>query len=521
MQASLTDRVREGVSVSALSVALTQALALARSVVLARLLAPGDFGLFGMALTVTGALAVLTSFGLDTAIVARDFQDERELSLHLDTVWTAEIVRKALLALLLVAAAYPTARFYGSAELVPVLCALAAAPVIQSFQNIGLLRHQKRVEFRRLVLLEQLTNVSATLAAVAVAFWTRDVWALVWSQLLSATAAVLISYALDSYRPRPRFDRAALRQALGFGKWMFVVGVTAYVTTTADNVVVGRMLGAAALGVYVLAYNLASMPVEAVARTIGGVLFPAYVEAGAREGDNKLRDGVGLIHNDGAPVRDANARLEGALARTFTATAALLTVVAVLLVLLADDAVRLLYGMKWAGAAPVLRVLALVCFSRGLLQTLAPFVVSARGPRLEARAKLFESALFLAALYPLTLAYGLTGAAWAGACVYAIALVVRLWLVRLCAPRATGGLVRTLLRSLAAGAFGVVAGSHAATLVASPPARLLAAGLASTAAILLLLLSSQPQLRAEASGFGTWLLGHLPARERRMRRHAD
>ena len=52
-------------------------------------------------------------------------------------------------------------------------------------------------------------------------------------------------------------------------------------------------------------------------------------------------------------------------------------------------------------------------------------------------------------------------------------------------------------------------------------ARLLAAGLASTAAILLLLLSSQPQLRAEASGFGSWLLGHLPAREKRMRRHAD
>ncbi|PYT01247.1 MAG: hypothetical protein DMF65_07850, partial [Acidobacteria bacterium] len=252
--------MREGVSVSALSVALTQALALARSVVLARLLAPSDFGLFGMALTVTGALAVLTSFGLDTALVARDFQDERELSLHLDTVWTAEIVRKALLALLLVAAAYPTARFYGSAELMTVLCALAVAPVIQSFQNIGLLRHQKRVEFRRLVLLEQLTNVVSTVAAVSLALWTRDVWALVWTQLISAAASVALSYALDSYRPRPRFDRDALRQALGFGKWMFVVVLTAYVTTTADNVVVGRMLGAAALGVYVMAYNLASLP---------------------------------------------------------------------------------------------------------------------------------------------------------------------------------------------------------------------------------------------------------------------
>src|SRR5207237_1185364 len=135
------------------------------------------------------------------------------------------------------------------------------------------------------------------------------------------------------------------------------------------------------------AYTLASLPVEAVARTIGGVRFPAYVEASARAGDRKLRDGNDklrddeLIRNDGAPTRDADARLEGALARAFTTTTALLTVVAVLLVLLADDAVRLLYGAKWAGAAPVLRVLAVVCFSRGLLQTLAPFVVRARARR--------------------------------------------------------------------------------------------------------------------------------------------
>ena len=61
----------------------------------------------------------------------------------------------------------------------------------------------------------------------------------------------------------------------------------------------------------------------------------------------------------------------------------------------------------------------------------------------------------------------------------------------------------------------------AATLVASTLARLLAVGFVSTAAVLLLLLSSQPQLRAEASGFGSWLLGKFPAREKRLRRHAD
>jgi len=115
VRASLTDRVRSGVALSAASAVLTQAVGLARSVVLARLLAPDDYGLFGMALTVSGALTVLTSFGLDFSLVARKFSGEGELEKHLDTVWTAELLRKLLLALLVLAAAYPTARFYGSA----------------------------------------------------------------------------------------------------------------------------------------------------------------------------------------------------------------------------------------------------------------------------------------------------------------------------------------------------------------------------------------------------------------------
>ena len=495
MRASLTDRVRSGVALSAASAVLTQAVGLARSVVLARLLAPDDYGLFGMALTVSGALTVLTSFGLDFSLVARKFSGEGELEKHLDTVWTAELLRKLLLALLVLAAAYPTARFYGSAELLPVMLALAAAPLIQGFHNIGLVMQQKRVDFRRVVWLEQLTNLSSTLAAVGIAlFWSRDVWALVLGQIASAVAGVALSYALDPYRPRPRLDRRALREALGFGKHVFVVGVAAYVTTTADNVVVGKSLGAAALGLYVLAYNLATIPVGVAAR-VGGTLIPAYVEAGAQERGGQQAGG-----------QQVGERVERGFARAFAAAAALLAVVSALLLLLADEVVMLLYGAKWSGAAPALRVLSVVCFCRGLMQVAAPLVLSARGPAPEARAKVFESLFFLAILYPLTRAYGLVGAASAGALVYVPTLFVRLRLVRLVSRRAHAEAVGALVRSLAAGAVGTALGALALRLFDAPLPRAAAGASAATVTILLLLLATQPALRAEAADFAGWLL---------------
>jgi PST family polysaccharide transporter len=88
--------VRSSLKLSALSVALTQFINLGRSIILARLLARDDFGLFGMALTVSAALQVLTSFGLSASIVARDFTSERETQAYLNTVWTAELLRSLL-----------------------------------------------------------------------------------------------------------------------------------------------------------------------------------------------------------------------------------------------------------------------------------------------------------------------------------------------------------------------------------------------------------------------------------------
>src|SRR6266403_4680482 len=106
----LVKRVRSGVSWNVLSSLFGELIRFVRSVVLARLLVPEDFGLFGMALTIVAALNALATLGLDRTIVTNKFDTRSELKAHLDTVWSVELIRSLVIALLVSASAFPMSR---------------------------------------------------------------------------------------------------------------------------------------------------------------------------------------------------------------------------------------------------------------------------------------------------------------------------------------------------------------------------------------------------------------------------
>ncbi|HEX5708160.1 MAG TPA: oligosaccharide flippase family protein [Pyrinomonadaceae bacterium] len=482
----LAGRVRSGVAWNVASVASSHLVWVVRSVIVARLLAPSDFGLFGMAVTVLAALTALTSVGLELSVIVRQFKDDEEMSAHLNTVWTAGLARGVCVTLILLAAAYPASRFYGDPRLFGVLVALSPLPLVQALQNIGLVVLRKRIEFGRVALFEQTHNLVSTAIAVALALLLGDVRAIVLGQLAGAAAGVALSYVFHPYRPRLMFDREAFREAYGFAKYTFVIYLMSYVTTAADNVVVGRLYGAGALGLYILAYTMATLPVAVVGGALGGGTFPAYVEMSAKE----------------------PARLEGAFARVFGVASATLVLLAVPLAVAADEIVVLLYGVKWAAAGPVLRVLATVGFLRGMLQVISPLLVSVRGLRPDAFSKTFEAVLFLVLLYPLTARYGLLGAAWAAVVVYVCTIAGRFRMIKLTAPGAFRPCLRSLAASTLAALAGLSVGALALGATSSPPARLFTGGLSAFLTTLAVVLLVTPELRRT-------LLDNLPRARRR------
>ena len=444
---------------------------------MARLLVPDDFGLFGMALTVVTGLNALTTIGLDISVIKTKFKSEQELSTHLDTIWTVDLIRRLILAVLLAVVAYPSARFYREERLYEVLLLFSLLPFIQGFQNIGLLIYRKKINFRRIVWLELATNFLTAATTIVLVVWTRNVWALVLSQLVAAVIGVVLSYMFHPYRPRPAFDKDAFSLALTFGKYAVLIGVLGYVMQMADNILLGRLFNAAVLGTYVIAYNLAALPIHGIANVIVSVTFPAYAEISSGE------------------IK----RLEDAFVRVFTTSSMLLALTTALLLLLGDEIVVLLYGAKWAAAGTTLRILSLLVFCRGYAVLISPLLVSIRGNAPDAKIKVVEAAIFLTLLYPLTSRFGAVGAAWAGTIAFFITMINRLYFAAALLPNVSKTIMRTLLCSVVATGLGVALGALSILRVESVAGRLLVGGsviaIVVTGALLILL----PELRVELS----------------------
>ena len=453
MQTPLAQRVHSSFLWNSSSVFASHSIWIARSIVVARLLAPEDFGLWGMALTVIAAGTALTNIGFESSIILKKFSNDEEQTRYLNTVWTAGLLRSLGLTAALLLAAGPVARFY-RADVLGALTVLSFLPLISGFQNVGLVLLRKEITFRTNAWFEQANNVMATAISIGLALWLRDVRALVWGQVLGTATSVLLSYFFHPFRPQFSLDRKSFGEAFTFGKFIFVIGLLTYVTTMADNIVVGKYVGAAALGTYVLAYNFTNLSVGIVSTTLNDVSLPAYAELHANSPE----------------------RLHPAFLKMFSVGAVLLTIINVPLLILADEIVLLLFGARWLAAAPILRVLALLGFFRGYLQIVAPLIISIRGPAPEMKAKIFESIIFLAILIPLTLRYGVVGAAWAGVIVYLVTVMIRFWLIRRVAPQIFTRCIQVFGLTLFAGTVGSIAGILLMTLSANDLVRLVSGG---------------------------------------------
>jgi PST family polysaccharide transporter len=431
-----------------------------------------------MALTIVAALNALTTIGLDQTIVSTKFDSSDQLKAHLDTVWSAEVIRGLLIALMVAASAFPAARFYGQPQLNVMIPILGLVTLVQGFQNIGLVILRKEISFARIFWYELVTNVAGIALTVAMAVVMRNVWALVIGLVLNTALETALSYVFHSYRPRLAFEKIALHRALNLGKFVIVIAIASYVTTMGDNVMVGRFLGTGSLGIYSLAYNVASAPISVLVFALGKVLFPAYAEITAHSPQ----------------------RLEQAFTKVFSISSLILITITLPLFMLASEIVQLLFGDRWTSAGPVLRILALSIPLRGLALIISTIFLSMNRHKQMAGVRVLEAIVFLAVFYPLIRAFGLSGAAWAVVIAYVFACVTRLAVLSEIIPGILSKLFQISLSTVAAAGAGLLIASVSLTFLTSPLPRVILGGLLSTIippAILLLIRSDLRRMLIE------------------------
>jgi len=249
---------------------LARVLNLARGIILARLLVPDDFGLFGLATVIIGLAAVFNDVGAGIFLLYR----EEKIEDHADTAFWTNLGLATALALGMTAGAPLVGRFYGRPDLIPVLILMAFSTWLQMASTVHRNLIRRDLRFRALAVVDGLVSIVSFVVAVALAWGGRGVWAFVFASLLgNLVNAVLLSVA-SRWRPRWGFSRSSFTQLAPFSGWYVGQAVAWYLVLNLDNLLVGKVLGIGALGIYGLAYNYALLPVTLVAGSLGNVVFP-------------------------------------------------------------------------------------------------------------------------------------------------------------------------------------------------------------------------------------------------------
>ncbi|HXE58331.1 MAG TPA: lipopolysaccharide biosynthesis protein [Gemmatimonadales bacterium] len=262
--------------------------------VLARLLAPDDFGVVSAALVVIGFTAIFAQLGFGPALVQREELEPR----HLRTAFTVSLLSGFALGGLLWLLAPAIAAFYRIDEVAPVMRALAWAFPLKGLAVVSESLLQRDLRFRYLANREVVSYaLGYGLLGVALAMAGLGVWALVGAhmgQIALNTALLLLARRRGL---RLGIDRRALGELAFFGGGFTAAKVGNYFALQGDNLVVGRWLGSAALGIYGRAYQLMAMPATLFGDVLDTVLFPAMarVQADPERLATAYRRGVALV----------------------------------------------------------------------------------------------------------------------------------------------------------------------------------------------------------------------------------
>jgi O-antigen/teichoic acid export membrane protein len=361
-----------------------RALSLVSMLVLARLLAPADFGLVAIASSVLALLEVLTTLGLDVALISkRDVQRQ-----HYDSAWTLNVIVSAAVACALLALSLPAAAFFDEPRLTPVICVLALGAFVQGLENVGIVEFRKELQFAREFRFQIAKRLIMIAITLPLAFWWRDYWALVAGAVSGRFAWVIISYIAHPFRPRPSL--AAARDLLGFSGWLLLNNLLYYFKEQTANLTLGRIAGPRSVGLYTLSYDFASLPTAQLIAPINRAVLPGLAKLSDRR-DELARNALNVVALTACLAIPAGAGL--------AAVAPLM--------------VPLILGAQWSDAVPVLQILALVSASAALLSSSYAAFLALQKPRIPALVDLIYVLLQLGLMIALSSRYGARGAALA------------------------------------------------------------------------------------------------------------
>lgn len=400
---SLTNKTASGVKWQAINVIVQKGMSIVTFAILARLLTPNAFGLFAMAFVVLDGFGLFESMGLDAGLIRT--KDVKEEECH--TAFVMSLMAGCALCVITLIAAPFMATFFDMPRLANVLRALAFMFILSSVSKVPKALLHRGLDFKSSVFSRIGGNIINAVVVVVVAYFTRNVWALVIAHFFKQMFMTVLLFYFSGYRPKFVWNKEAADQLFNFGKFIVAVAVISYIGANINRMYVGRVLGAAALGYYAVANNLGNFLNANFMNQIYTVTFPAF-----------------------ASIQDDHERLKRGFLKGLRYISLIAIPFGLTLIFMAENIVLVLFGDKWLPVIPLIRLF-------GIMQILAPLMGTFGGIYMAKGQSNYLFMLTLATIsikfplyFLLSPKFGLEGVVMAEILAFLIMVPVRVYLIK-------------------------------------------------------------------------------------------
>jgi lipopolysaccharide exporter len=369
-----------------ISFILARLIQLIMQIILARLLSPQEFGIWGIVLIVTTLSALFKDHSIASVLVQRGLENEQRVN----AVYSIGLNLSIVLAMLQTILSYPLASFFGIPQVSLLLMGVSLSFIISAGTGIREAILQRQMKFKNIALCEISMALARILGTVSYALLGGGIWAFLVGEICMAIVGAIVARMLCPYPLRYSMipDWEAVREVQGYITSILGINLAVYFNTNADNFIVGKLLDTTQLGIYGIAYQLAMLPNFALSQ----------------------------IHKINASVLsqstpDAQKNYVCQLLETYAIGC---VPIYGILFLISSWLIPTLYGDAWRSAVIVFQITLFTSYTRGMMSILGTFLNAIDKPNINAVINWVVVPISIPAFYFAAAWGGITGVSIAG-----------------------------------------------------------------------------------------------------------
>ncbi|MEQ9310353.1 MAG: lipopolysaccharide biosynthesis protein [Balneolaceae bacterium] len=364
--------------------------------VVLKLITPEAFGIASIVLAIFAVVQAVTELGLGVAIVQAKSLSRRQI----DSLFWLSLALTAVLYAVIYFGAPLASNFYDQPLLTPLIQVHGLIIIIFTFYLVPRNILKKELQFKEIAIIDNLALFSSSAVMLLLAYLKYGAWAIILGEVGNRFAQLIIAQFFYPYWPKFQFNYNEIKEKVRFGLYATGSRLLYNLYSNADYLIVGRVFGAEAVGIYTLAFRIVSDTVKTLTSNLNEVAYPAF---------SKLQTELDRLRKYFFTIARGSLLLFSSI----------LIVIAVYI-----ENLLLLGGYdEWMDAVPLIHIFTAIAVLR-TISTLVPQLLNALG---EAKLNFYYSlsnAFVMPAAFIIGAQYGLIGVGWSWVIAFPVVISV-------------------------------------------------------------------------------------------------